>query len=356
MADSTLLQPILLVLLQIFVIVGLSLIITVINKANLRSNRFYLIKILSLAGISHSVFVVLVNVFGQWKTSSTMKIVKMLIFFMVSSRDMSLYITIMISFDRFFAVKYSLLYPIFATKRKLNIILAIIIPYTLLLNFVLMRFTKPIKVKMIHSATKGMMFNFLAFSILTSITLITVGAWTQRIHRNNEIRIRSIPRVLHGTNEEQINILQSLKRSLKDVVVLNYWRVLFLVLNIAFGILGMLSSSSGISRIVILIIGVSSLSNPFIYAFTQRDILNWIKRFFRRGRINGDTNPSPRHPWRTICMTDSDTTPRWWNKVVMMPNIKHWNTEWGKENIFKSNLKINKIKLLKVIKLNCFLW
>ena len=288
---TTLMQFIFVVILQSFVIVAHSLIITIIKKANLRSNRYYLIKMLSLSDIAQSistiVFFVLVKAFDrQLESSPIMEVVTVFTYLMVCAENMSTYITIVVSFDRFVAVKYSLVYCIIVTKRKLNIIISIFFAYVLPLNFVLMRYTGDINTSEINSITKGLVFHLIAFHTFTSVTLITVGALTQQIRRNNEKRIHSIPSALHGTNKEQIDILRSLKNSLKDVVVLNYWTVFFLVLHIVFGIVGIVSSSPATIQMVIIIAGLSKLSNPFIYAFTQRDIRNWIKRFFCRNRMD----------------------------------------------------------------------
>jgi len=271
-----------------FVILAHLLTITVIKKAKLHSNRFFLIKMMSLTDIVHALAAALYIIFQELGSSSKMDpALRVSILCLVSSQDMSLYITIMISFDRLIAVKYSLWYPIFVTKRKLKIMLGIIFPYTFLLNFLLMNFSDRIETTD-DKVTKGLVFHFCAFSAFTCVTIIVVGALTQRIRNRSEARIHNIQssHVVHGIVKEQIDILRSLKRSLKDVAVLNYLTVLFLGLRMIIGLLKALGLNFSTNKILFAIVAVNSLSNPFIYAFTQRDISSWIKRHFRRNRIN----------------------------------------------------------------------
>ena len=108
---------------------------------------------------------------------------------------------------------------------------------------------------------------------------------TIQYRNESEERIRSINN-LHGTQAEELNFMNVLKRGIKDVLKVNIWKCIFLLpmtfvlFIIVFGI----EVPEWIFGINTILISAYLISNPIIYLTCYTKVRRFWTRLFRRQR------------------------------------------------------------------------
>jgi len=128
---------------------------------------------------------------------------------------MSLLITILITVDRLLAVKYSLRYNLFMTKKLINIIVVIATGCNTLLYIILYTFDE--ELLFVWPSTMGTMVFANGMRLITMLTIVIIGRITLNIRSKAEKAINRQIDMIHGQRAERLTVLRTLKRSVKDV-------------------------------------------------------------------------------------------------------------------------------------------
>ena len=187
---------------------------------------------------------------------------------------LSLQTSMLISVDRYIAVRCSLRYHVVLPKDQLKKCLALMFLADLLVHLVLIILTKGKNVG-VYRTSAALMFWFLTLRLLTCVVIVVTGIGAFKIRRQNINRLQS--RVgAFGQQAEQLDALQVLKGSLKDVSVLNLWTIIFLVVLIGVGMVEVMFDANKFGAVIVLIIIAENFVNPFVTMTTQREIRNFI--------------------------------------------------------------------------------
>ena len=259
------------------------IIIYAIRRAKLRDNRYFLLQTLSAFDIVYSLVTVVGTVPHTFmKEGGELRHVILTWITILSStlHLMSLQTTILISVDRFVAVYYSLRYHALMTKQRYIYVVTVSFLLIFSVSVSLMMLSEP-RDDWIFVTTYDLLAFVTIYRLNTCIVIVVTGVVALRIRSASVNRLGNSPFsvTLHGVNAERLTVLKALKRSVKDVMVLNFCTVVFLVPVTIISGLGAfyrtphaLSGKSGL-----MLTAINSLSNPIVYIFTQHDISRWLK-------------------------------------------------------------------------------
>ena len=127
--------------------------------------------------------------------------------------------------------------------------------------------------------------------------LLSIGGMIKHIRNKNERRIRNITRTGNFQQNQPFKLSQtgdqprqnvspkmsSLKQSVKDILVLNWWTVLFVTPRLF--TLTMMTANVVTERLRATdaaFAGLYTFSNPFVYTFTQSLLRKKLKSWFCR--------------------------------------------------------------------------
>jgi len=270
-------------LLQLLVTSAHIIIIWTIRRAKLRDNRYFLLQTLSTFDVIYSLVTVVGTIPHAFMSEGGEQRHVMLFWITVLSATMhlmSLQTTILISVDRFMAVKNSLRYYALVTKQRCVYIIAVTFLLILSTNTSLMMLST-LREDWIFITTYGLLAFMTIFRTTTCVVILITGAVALRIRSISVNRLDHTPFlvVLHGVNAEKLTSLRALKRSIKDVMVLNFCTVAFLIpITIVSGLGAFSRAPNGLSgKSGFMLTAVNSLPNPIVYIFTQQEISKWLK-------------------------------------------------------------------------------
>ena len=268
------------VLLQCILIIAHIIIIVVIKRSQrLSDNRYFLIQILSSSDIVYAVINIPMTLWLDFlKEHKDQLSVKCLLILMYIIHNINLFIIIIIAIDRLIAVVRSLRYDTIVTKRRLVYTIIGILPPSLLINTLLVLLTQ--RRKMIF-ATSGIVLTNFVLRALTCVIILITGIVALIIRDRNTARLKAQGNRLHGTDSERLQVLTSVRRSLKDITVLNLWTVIFLfplLVTGAINIFGLPINARFTQSAIAFSTMLNGLMNPLIYMLTQRKIYEEIKR------------------------------------------------------------------------------
>ena len=264
--------------------------IYIVKKAKLTSPRFHLILLLSLFDLLFAVNGILyglVFVEAEIKDSIVISITTTLGYIF---NVMSLQITIFITVDRLLAVKYSLRYYLIINNKVINIVVTIAAVFNTLVSAILLEFGKEIPFAWRYTRESFIFINVMR--LVTVLVIIIIGKITLIYRNRSENAIKRQINIIHGQRAEKLTVMRTLQRSVKDMMVLNFWTCVFLAPVIIASLLYLQNSISGsgeeMSRAVVLSAYTFSLSNPFVYVLSQAKLKKWLVRRYRM-RIGPET-------------------------------------------------------------------
>ena len=277
---------------QLFCIAGHSTIIYIINKAALRDNRFFLIASLSLSDMIVAIFFIINLIFFRFnEILSGNEMVSVVAYFitmqmMVMFLCLSLQITMLITIDRYFAVKYSITYQQKVKKEKLKTAIWVMLSFDAITVFVLGLMTNTKQYTSLFMSNGRKLF-LGTLRIITCIVIINTGIIVIRARNRSEKELKRVPKKLHGIQAEKLGFYRSIQNSIKDVVVLNFWTVILLIPLIVNNFLMLFTNGTDFTTENGVTTTIASLSNPIIYLLTQRNIRKWVsKNILRRSKVD----------------------------------------------------------------------
>ena len=268
--------------LNIIVIVLHSIVVFSIYKKRLVDNRYFLIKALSSFDVAYSLLTIAASVplLFYAENRAWDLVINLLNVMLFTMYALSLQTSVLISVDRYIAVGWSLSYHTVLPKDKLKKCLAGMFLIDLLVHFVLV-FSTEVKDVGLYRTSSPLMLWFLTLRLLTCIVIVVTGLRACKLRRQNIEHLESRA-VSFGQQAEQLQVLQVLKGSLKDVSVLNFWTVIFLVGLIGVGMVEIFFDVNKFGVVIVLTIIAESFVGPIVSMTTQREIRKFISTFCRR--------------------------------------------------------------------------
>ena len=275
----------------------LTLINMVIRKA-LKDHQYYIIRILSFTDSLFSCNVIVFSILMLADMSSeNLRIVVGLLGYILYCTSML--VTSLLTIDRLIAVKYCLYYRTYVTKRRIN--MATFLTFALsacpLLCFFVWDKSKELP-SFIWWTTRGVIVYVTVIRLVVCVCIIVTGKLTLKIRKDNEERLKINSQLRHGVKEENLKALQKLKRSVKDIIHLNFWTCIFIIpistvsILILFDIdLGWSNHELGLANVFSF--SLQSLSNPIVYATCFSKIRkHLIIKIIKRKRISSNSSSS----------------------------------------------------------------
>ena len=249
-------------------------IIYTIRKNRINENRYYLIALLSITDFLKCLNVImLLSLYTRGLRSDNFLNGLVLILYMLDG--WSIFIVAFASADRFCAIRFSLQYNNIMTTKKMNTCIGVIFAVHLVLVTVLVVFTTD-RFGRIAPVSLGLMSYNISirlaiciFAILTNVIILS-------------IRKRKLLAV--GTTADEISYLTSIKRGIKDIIVLNFWAIFIFLLQIVIAIWFLTSKELFLTlrKINFVLFILNCLLNPFAYIITQKELRERTTQFFER--------------------------------------------------------------------------
>jgi len=171
------------------------------------------------------------------------------------------------------------------TKKLINIIVVIATGCNTLLYIILYTFGE--ELLFLWPSAMGTVVFTNGMRLITMLTIVIIGRITLNIRSKAEKAINRQIDMIHGQRAERLTVLRTLKRSVKDVVVLNFWTCAFLIPVTVAGLLSVLMNGVGskkdVSKAIIFSVYALSFSNPFLYVLSQTSLKQWL---FQRCRVS----------------------------------------------------------------------
>ena len=270
-------------LLQILIAIAHISIIYILRKARLTSPRYHLFSLLSFSDFLFAVNTLLFDMLIMEAKLQWDFIAVMISTFAYVYTMLTLQITIFITVDRLLAVKYSLRYNILMNKKKINIFVGIAVMCNILIYSILLHYGE--EIYFVWPSTMGTLIFTNVVRVMTMLTIIIVGRITLNIRNKSEKSINRQIDMIHGQKAEKLTILRSLKRSVKDMAVLNFWTCAFLVpvtvTAFLYVVMNRLGSKEDLSKAVLFCAYALSISNPFVYVLSQTNLKQWLSQRYR---------------------------------------------------------------------------
>ena len=287
----------------------------VIYRAKLRDTQYHLIKLLSLFDVIFSVKVVI------FASLMFVEVENELVFKLLSAggmvtHTMSLYVTNLVVIDRYMAVMYCLSYYRLVTRNKIHFVLFVSGTVTTV-GFCCIQFFSTARVNKLNRTNYNLIITGNIIRIATCINIFILGKITLKERNKSENAFRATIKS-HGIEAEKLYFWKGLKRSIKDVLHLNFWTCLCLVpiCIVSFLIpLQVGDQEELFSKMNIYLNAVHTISNPIIYMFSFTKIR---KSLFKRNNSIGPMEMEIRNS------TVYGETLSWkfnWNKTVHHTSI-----------------------------------
>ena len=271
-------------LLNIMAFVLLIVINVIIHKAGLHDNQYHLIRFLTIADTSFSfnviLFVILVFIM-KVEVNTLSKVLGCTGYWI---HGLSLTITIFLTLDRLIAVKHAIYYQTYVTKARINKLL-------LISAFVLAAIVSSIyifddsehEMNTVWYSTYSVVIYTTCIRLLTCICIIVFGKITRDVRNKNEARLAA--RHSSVMKREELKNPKKLRRSIKDIIHLNFWTCIFIIPASISSILMLIDIGEHKELWIFSIFAFTALSvsNPIIYIFSFNKIRKYI---FKQRRTN----------------------------------------------------------------------
>ena len=194
---------------------------------------------------------------------------------------LSLQITSLITVDRYLAVKSSITYPLQDYRDKYKRAMLILFSFDTFNLYILALLSEPLAGNDLYITYGRIAFVTLQQIATCTIVLIT-GIIVRKTRNDSEEALRNASNTLHGVRAETLSFYRWIKRSIKDVLVLNFWSIIILVPMIAVNMHLLFLSETTYYRINVIVFGVNSFFNVLIYSLTQSNIRSYLKTKLQR--------------------------------------------------------------------------
>ena len=189
-----------------------------IQKARLTDNQYQLVLLLSMIESTYLVTVIIFSVFllagNDRHPYHNKHFLKFMTFLAYTWKSLSVIINVLISVDRWIAVKYCLRYQALVTKKKLGgafLSVALVNAIILLCMFYIGETTNTIVSHKGIFTSRVIMAYAASLRMIACHIMIILGKKTIRYRNESEERIRKMNN-LHGSQAEQLDLLTVLRR------------------------------------------------------------------------------------------------------------------------------------------------
>ena len=269
------------IVILIFVIVVLIVIIYAISTRNrLANNRYYIVASISTCDCCMCLFILIVciryKLYGYLVTDITFYVLSGVI---TASLRASLLCTCLLSFDRYIAVSRSLRYHQVITTARIFKAISSFLVFSLFI--LLVSHFGELKYDGVGMVAMNSILN-----LIISTFILSIAAYTIKIRKEHIIDMRS-GSLQFGVEAEKLNILESLKGSIHDVMRLNILTVIFILLTVIFSILTVSFDEEIFIKMRNLAVSFYIVSNPMVYISVLSELRAEIKKMFcGNNRIN----------------------------------------------------------------------
>ena len=266
------------------ILAHIAIISVILKKTSLAKQRYYIVANISACdccfGLVFLIWYIRFIIDGYFIIDTTNYLLSR---FASASFRVSLFCTRLLSFDRYIAVSRALRYHEIITRAR---IFKVISSFWII-NFLLIvvSFLLKEESEFFNDVIERLVMNIILFILifLTSIFIIFVAAYTIKI-RKRHIAIIKSRTTQFGVEAEKLNILQSLKGSIHDVMRLNILTIIFILPILLFSILLL---SGYVRRTRYLAFSLYYISNPVIYISVLSELRAEMKKIFCRNNRVG---------------------------------------------------------------------
>ena len=265
----------------VFVIVAHIVIIYAISKRNrLAQKRYYIVASISACDCCGCLFILIryirSNIYGYVLKDITFSVFTGVI---AASLRASLLCTCLLTFDRYIAVSLALRYHEVITNAR--IFKAISSFFVLSLLLLLVPYFGELKYDGVGMVAMNSILN-----LIISIFILSMAIYTIKIRRKHIMNMRSRS-LQFGVEAEKLNLLESLKGSIHDVMRLNVLTVIFIFLTVIFALLTLSFDEEIFIKLRNITISLYIVSNPIVYISVLSELRAEIKKLFcGNNRIN----------------------------------------------------------------------
>lgn len=266
----------------------------VIHKACLQDHQYYIIRILSLTDAFFScTTITFATLLLAGLKGETLRVVIGFLGYLLYCT--SLLLTALLTLDRLIAVKYCLYYRTYVTRKRINIAVLLATCFSVLVLFSILIWDESEEIPLVWWTTKSAFIYVTSIRLFVCQCIIITGKITMNIRKENEVRLKSNTQNLRfGVKAENLKKLQKLKRSVKDIIHLNFWTCIFLIPNTTVTLLMLFDvnvgwSKNGLALANVFAFTLQSLSNPIVYATSFSKIRNYLFISRRRVKTNSES-------------------------------------------------------------------
>ena len=270
----------------------IAIISTIFNRNKLSSKRYLIVANISASDCCYCLFALIMLVRsivdGYVIRDVTYHV---LMGFIITSFRVSLLCTCLLTFDRYIAVSQALRYnQIVTTTRIFKCVSSF---WVLSLLIVLAsHFEKPRHILTLTYSIGSVTLNVIHI-LVSSIFILSVAGYAITIRKKHITDIKSL-RSRFGAEAEKLNLLQSLKRSIHDVMKLNIFTVIVILLIAISSFLLLSVEVVSFLRMRNLAFLIYVVSNPVIYISAIRELRSEMKCFLcGTGRVSNDDRRDP---------------------------------------------------------------
>ena len=243
-------------------------IFAIIKNHHLHNIRYYI-----LINLSISDFLMLVNLSLQFTLSYDY-----LNFFKYTLYYSSILSTVLMSVDRYIAIKHCLRYKEIVTIKKLVISIIASWSFSIIVKVTFLVIPKILGINLRQIfrdvTTYGIMLSSCIVLVSLSINMLLI--------RWRHVKALMKEKIRFGVEKERFDILQKLKQSIEDIFRLNLFTVIIVVLSIISDIMYTYCLINAAKTTSILFKAAYFLSNPLLYCLTMSGLRTYYFNCFRR--------------------------------------------------------------------------
>ena len=270
----------------------IAIISTIFKRNKLASKRYLIVANISASDCCYCLFALIMvvrsSVDGYIIRDMTYHVLSGLI---LTSFRVSLLCTCLLSFDRYIAVSRALRYNQMITTTRIFKCVSSFWVLSLLIVLA-SQFEKPKHILTLTYSIGSVVLNVIHI-LVSSIFIISVAGYAITIRKKHITDIKS-RRSRFGVEAEKLNLLQSLKCSIHDVMKLNIFTVIVILLIAISSFLLLSVRVVSFLRLRNLAFSIYVVSNPVIYISVLSELRSEIKYFLcRTGRVSNDERIDP---------------------------------------------------------------
>ena len=209
--------------------------------------------------------------------------------------------TLLISMDRFIAIRFCLRYAQIMSRKTLY--LMVTVGWLLSISFGMLPCIIDACIEDIYLQGNSLTGRVIYAVVINSwfIILISISTYIIIVRRNHAKRIE-IGNVRFGVGQERIDIIKKIQRSIKDVLRLNFITVILVELIFVLAMVNWNETNDNmIGKVVVIIGAIYFMSNPIVYATVMSDLRKCYTKIKHScfARQNNRVNPHTRSSTRS---------------------------------------------------------